>query len=240
MVKFDPRTLTRGPWSTLVWGANRAVANRVLWALVSANDPAAHWLEIRTGEGDPSDREGPADLHWVPAHRLLVARELGSVVPQDAVANLALMTIIRADEPAHELLRLSDFLRLPSAAQDLISQLGSTAGARSIAISNTDRIREYFPRDPRQMRPVFDRFLEAHLHPFFSVVGQGTERRFASDFVFEVQGATLAHWKEGKLLCEQAPGDSPLSQGDSVPLKEVPEISAALQGTVAGADPERP
>ncbi len=240
MVKFDPRTLTRGPWSTLVWGANRAVVNRILWALVSANDPAAHWLEIRTGEGDPSDREGPADLHWVPAHRLLVARELGSVVPQDAVANLALMTIIRTDEPAHELLRLSDFLRLPSAAQDLISQLGSTAGARSIAISNTDRIREYFPRDSRQMRPVFDRFLESHLHPFFSVVGQGTERRFASDFVFETQAGDLAHWKEGKLLCEKAPKDSSLSAGDSVALEEIPEISAALQGAVARADPERP
>ena len=239
MVKFDPRTLTRGPWATLVWGASRAVSNRVLWALVSANDAAAHWLEIRTGEGDPSDREGPADLHWVPAHRLLVARELGSVVPQDAVANMALMMVIRADEPAHELLRLSDFLRLPSAAQDLISQLGSTTGARSIAISNTDRIREHFPSDYRQMRPVFDRFLEAHLHPFFSVVGQGTERRFASDFVFEAQAPDLAHWKEGKLLCEKAPRDSSLSAGDAVALMEIPEIAVALQGAVARADPER-
>lgn len=237
MIGFDPRTLTRGPWGTLVWGESRVVANRVLWALVTANDSAAHWLEIRTKEDDPSDRQGPADLHWVPSDRLLVARELGTVVPQDAVANLALMTVIRADEPARELLRLSDFLRLPSAAQDLISQLGSNAGARSIAISNTDRIRDYFPADSRQMRPVFERFLEAHLHPFFSVVGQGTERRFASDFVFEVQAADLAHWTEGKLLCESAPRDSALSPGDSVPLKEIPEISAALQGTVAVADP---
>ncbi len=240
MIEFDPRTLTRRPWGTLVWGENRSVVNRVLWALVTANDPGAYWLEIRTETDDPSDREGPADLHWVPAHRLLVTRGLVTVVPQDAVDKLAMATVVRADEPARDLLRLSDFLRLPAAAQELIAQLGSDTGARSIAIANTDRVRDHFPADSRQVRPVFERFLESHLHPFFSVAGHGTERRFASDFVFEAQASDLAHWKEGRFVCEKAPRGSSLTPGDSVPLTEISGISAALRRTARAADRTRP
>ncbi len=219
--------LTEGPWGTLVWGGCRPVVNRVLFALAEANDPSPYWLDIQ----DPSEGAedgGPVRLGWIRPDHLYLTAGLDEARPQESLGNLAIGNLVRSDEPGRTILKLAEFVRLPEVAQKVISLLGTDGAPHVISIANSDRIRDSFPLDPAEVRHVFDAFLDAHLHPFFSVTGPGTERRWASDFVFEVTATGLDRWKDGALVCEKAPGGSPFRPGGAYPLHAVPAIARAL------------
>ncbi len=227
--EFELASLTRGPWATLVWGSPRPLVNHVLYALGRANDPEVYWLELRERENDPQDT-GPARHGWIPEDRFFFTANLEKAKPQDGVANLALASLVRSDEPEQSILRLADFVRLPDVAQEIISRLGAGDHPRVIVIANSDRVRDAFPSSAAGVRPVFDAFLHSNLHPFFSVVGEPTERRFASDFVIEARVPDPGDWESGSLVVEKAPENSGIRPGLSVPFSRVPGLASQFRG----------
>lgn len=214
----------RGAWSTFLWGESRSVLNRVLFAMVHANDPDPLWLEIRGPQDAPSE-PGPLELGWIPEERLLVTREPAEARPQDALGNQALFNVVRSDEPKRVVARLSDFLRLPSIAQEVVGRSGPPHRPRVVGIANTDRVRDDYPKTAEGVRPVIEAFLAGDVLPFMAATSRPSEGRWAFDFVFEVRAKDLAHWQSGWLVPEKAHPQSGFGVGRPLRLEEFPEIA---------------
>ena len=214
----------RGARSTYLWGESRSVLSRVLFAMVHANDPDPLWLEIR-GPGDVPAEPGPVELGWIPEERLFVTREPAEARPQDALGNLALFNVVRSDEPKRVIARLSDFLRLPPIAQEVVGHSGPTDRHRVVGIANTDRVRADYPNTVEGVRPVIEAFLAGGVVPFMAAISHPGEGRWAFDFVFEVRAKDLAHWREGWLVPEKAHPESGFGVGRPIRLGAIPEFS---------------
>jgi len=224
---LDLSVLGSGPYGTFLWGPSRAVLNRVLFAMVRAVDPDPLWLDLAgspSPEGDPS----PVDLAWIRSERLFLADEPSATKPQDAVANMALLSIVRADEPPATIARLADFVRLPPIAQEIISRMGPGERLHALAIANADRVRSQYPATVEGVRPIVTAFLEAPLLPFFAAQGTPGPGRMAFDFVFEVRAVDLAHWKDGVILPEKAPSSTGVRVGVPIRLLDVPGLEGAF------------
>lgn len=225
----DLAFLARRPSATFLWGESRSVITRVVYALARANDPRFYWLDIRQ-RGTDSDGPGPVELGWVPAEHVFLTEEPVEAAPQHAVGNLALWSVVRSDEPEKVVAGLSDFLRLPPIAQEILSRFGIGEGPHVVVVANSDRVRGYYSQAPRDVRHVLEPFLAGEVSPFFSALAPPGEGRWSFDHVFEVKATDLARWAEGTLKCEQAPEGSPFHVGESLPLASIPELARALRG----------
>jgi hypothetical protein len=223
-------SMSRRSWATFLWGDSRAVLNRVLYAMVRANDSSPFWLDIR-GPADAPSEPGPVELGWIPPDRLFVTEEPAEARPQNAVGNLALATFVRSDEPPQVLTHLSDFLRLPPIAQEIVSRLERADACHVVAIANTDRVRRDYPTTVEEVRHVIEPFLAAPILPFMAATSPPGDGRWAFDFVIEVRAKDLTHWREGLLLVEKAPPDSGFVKGRRVPLPSVPDLARVLESS---------
>jgi len=221
-------SLSRGPWATFIWGDSRAVTNRVLYGMVCANDSSPFWLDIR-GSTDVPSEPGPVELGWIPPDRLFLTGEPEEARPQKAVGNQALSTLVRGDEPAQVLAHISDFLRLPPIAQEIVSRLNRTETCHVVAIANGDRVRRDYPTTVEGVRHVIEPFLAAPILPFFSATSPPGAGRWAFDFVFEVRAKDLAHWRKGFLVPEKVPSDVEFTVGRPIQLGSIPQLTRAFR-----------
>jgi hypothetical protein len=224
---FDLAALGRGPYGTFAWGESRPVLNRLLFAMVRALDPTPMWLELmpRRAEGD---ERGPVELGWIAPDHLFIAEDPSAARPQDAVANMALLNIVRSDEPAKTIARVADFIRLPPIAQEVIERLGGGESPRALAIANSDQVRGLYPTTVEGVRPIITSFLNAQMWPIFASRGPPGPGRMAFDFVLEIRAVDLAHWREGTLVPEKAPPGSGVKVGVPVPLGEIRGLADAF------------
>jgi hypothetical protein len=153
--------------------------------------------------------------------------------PQDGVANLALWTVVRSDEPGSVVSELTDFMRLPTALQDAVSRSGASTRRPVIVVANTDRARSYYPPGPDGVHHVIDPLVGSEVLPIFVAEGPPGVGRRAFDFVFELHGGDLDHGLDATLSVERAPEGTGFRTGDSVPLREVPEFVEAIAGRIA-------
>ncbi len=214
-------------YATFLWGNSRAVVNRVLYAMVRASDPTPFWLELR-GRDSSADEPGPVELGWIPPGHLFLADEPTAARPQDAIANMALWTVVRSDEPEAAVARLADFVRLPPIAQEILQRLDEGGGRRAVGVANADRARGDYPTTVEGVRPVVRALMDGSLLPFFGAVGPPGPGRMAFDFVFELRAADLAHWKEGTITAEKIPDGEDLRVGASIRLGEIPGLEDAF------------
>jgi hypothetical protein len=192
--------------------------------MVRANGPSPFWLEIRGPKDAPSE-PGPVELGWIPRDRMFLTREVAEARPQNAVGNVALANIVRTDEPSRVLDHLTDFLRLPEIAQEIVSRLERTEPYHVVGIANGDRVRGDYPTTVEGVRHVIEPFLRVPILPFFSATSPPGEGRWACDFVFAVRARDLAGWREGVLAVEKCPEGTGFSQGLTVPLGSIPELA---------------
>ena len=229
---LDLASLGRPGLSTFLWGRSRAVVNRVLYAMVHAADPEPLWLDLspRRSAEDP----GPVELGWVPRERLFLVEDPYLARPQDAVANLALANVVRADEPESSLERVADFVRLAPIAQEIISRVDPEGPPHALAISNSDDVRADYPHTVEGIRPIVTTLAAAPLIPYIAAQGTPGDGRMAFAFVFEVRAEDVAHWRDGALLPEKVPPESDVRVGVPIPLGNVSGLDRAF-----GAGPPR-
>ena len=227
--EIDLADLTRSPAATFVWGESRPVVKRVLYALVRLNDPHFYWLDIRGPDNEFED-PNPADLGWVSPDRLFVASETAEARRRDTAGDLALWSIVRADEPGRVRAHLSDFLHRPTVVREMLGRAGIREGSHAVAISNADRIRGHDPQSPEGAGPVLAPLLAASISPVFGGVAPPGRSRQAFDFVFEVRAPRLSAWETGWLICEKAPDGSSFLPPQAIALRSLPEIAGVLYG----------
>ncbi|MGA8711112.1 MAG: hypothetical protein WB786_07795 [Thermoplasmata archaeon] len=227
---FDFSSLGRGGLSTFLWGESRTVVNRLLFAMVRAVDPEPLWLDLAP-HGPPGEEPGPAELGWIPKDRLFLAEDPDLARPQDAVANMALLNVVRADEPASSVAKVADFIRLAPIAQEIISRIGPDSPRHALAVSNSDRVRPDYPHSVEGIQPIVAALLDAPLTPFIAAQGTPGAGRMAFAFVFEVRATDLAHWREGSLVPEKVPSESGIRVGVPIPLRGIRGLGELLDAS---------
>jgi hypothetical protein len=224
----DLAVLGTGAYGTFLYGSSRTVLLRVAYAFASANDFHPYWVDVRD-PNDFLDPPGPVELGWIPDDHLFVVSR-SEAKPQDAMSNLALWTVVRSDEPKSVIGGLTDFLRLPPSLQDILSRYGQDAHRPVFVVANTDRVREYYPRNVIGVKAIVETMLRGGVIPIFASLGPAGPGRLAFDLVLEVDAGDLAHWKDGSLRCERAFEGAPFHPGQRVRLDSIPPVVAALEG----------
>ncbi len=220
--------LGKGAWATFIYGASRDVVDRCAWAFARANDPAPFWLDIRADDGR-ADAGTPPDLGWINVDQLFVLA-IADARPQASVGARTIASVIRSDESESVVAEFADFLRLPSAIQEVIGLHTGGPTRPAFVFANGDRVRSDYPKEPAGVRPIIDVLLHQGVLPIFTSTPPPGAGRMAFDFVFEVRASSLAEWKEGTLFCERAPSATGFEAGNGVPLASLPGIAAALDG----------
>jgi hypothetical protein len=225
---LDFTELTRFPGSTIVWGETRPVVNRVLFAMVRANDRSPFWIQL-FGSPDEDGAASPIDLAWIPRERAFVVGDPDELRPQAAVGNTTLSALLAEEKDQTSL--LADFLRLPEVTQVLIGEQQGSHSPRAVGIANADRVRKHYHGRPEDVEPFLQTMVRGGLLPFFGSTTRPGPAQWAFDHSFEVHGApSLDRWSEGSIRCEKAPTASPWRVGLEVPLKEIRTAAAALSG----------
>ena len=217
-----------GTFGTFLYGASRTVLLRVAFALARANDSRPYWVDVR----DPNeylDPPGPVEMGWIPDDHLFVVSR-SEAKPQDAVSNLALWTVVRSDEPRSVIGGLTDFLRLPPSIQEALSRYGRESFRPVFVVANTDRVREYYPRNVTGVRAIIEAMIRGGVIPVFASLSPPGPGRLAFDLVFEVTAPDLAHWREGALRCEKSPVGAHFRPEEQIALSSVPGIVATMEG----------
>ncbi len=224
---FDPRAIGGGPWGTFVYGPSRAAVLRVAFALARANDPNPMWVDIRDRSHTP-EVPGPGELGWVPADHLLHV-PVSEAEPEDGVANVALWSVVRSDEPGPAIDELTEFLRLPSPVQDAVSRVGAAPARPALVVANSDLVRAHYPRDLAGVRRIVDAMLRSGVLPIVTSVGPPGDGRMAFDFVFDVRATEFARWKDGNMVCEKAPTGTQVPVNEPMPLRSIPSVADYLE-----------
>ena len=226
--RTDLDVLGSGTYGAFLYGPSRTVLLRVAYAFAQSNDSHPFWVDVRD-PNDFLDPPGPVELGWIPDDHLFVVSRSESK-PQDAVSNLALWTVVRTDEPRSVIGGLTDFLRLPPPIQDVLSRYGREAYRPVFVVANTDRVRDYYPRNVTGVRGVVEAMLRGGVIPIFAAVSPPGPGRLAFDLVLEVDAPDLTHWRSGSLRCERAFEGAPFQPGQRIPLDSMPSVVAALEG----------
>jgi hypothetical protein len=229
-----PPELQGRPCSIYVHGECRPLVNAVAFAMAEMLDLAPLWLEVRNPSKEATE-PSVVSAGWIPPERVFVSDAGNGLEPNHLVANLALYSVVRSDEPAEVLLELTDFLRLPELIQQAIGVATIAPTLRAIGVANSERVAHLFPRN----RDSLHAFLTSILHRSISLVAAHTgptgPQRFAFDLVYRVHGSSLAAWGTGALECEKGVHRGPFSMGRPRPLGEIPSIARVL-ATLAGPD----
>ena len=219
--RLDLAVLGAEDASTFLYGRSRAVVNRLLYAMARAVDPDPIWLDLGPGALREGEEAGPVELGWVSNERLFMAFDADQARPQNAVGNMALMSVVRTDDPSDSAARLADFVRLAPIAQEVISRVDVGVPRHALAVANSDRVRGDYPNTVEAVRPIVTQLLEAPFCPLFGVQGVPGPGRMAFGYVFEVRAADVAHWRDGTLVVEQVPAGAPTPSGREIPLAEI-------------------
>jgi len=222
------RTFDR-PTSVFISGGNRSLLNWVALAFAAESNPEFVWTDVRL-HGESLAASDPLAQGRVPDARLSVvfAEEL---VRNDEAAKIALGGVVRADEPPENVMRLVDFLRLPTHTQRQISKLPKEGPPMVFVLSNSHRMAALYP--PGTVRPVVRAIVAAGVILIQTFADASPEGRFDYDTVLHIEGDDNGSWKTATIRVEQAPPSSRLTVGSVQRLSDFPPISTVLNGTAA-------
>jgi hypothetical protein len=220
------RELGKERWATYVSGPHPSLTQWVAHAMSLAFDPHPIWVDFRE-EGAATDEGGPIAVGEIPADRLYIISK-AEARPREVVSARGLLKVVRSDEPKGVLAEIADFSRLPEQVQSIIGVRGGTGPQRAFVLANTDRVREYYPRTVKGIRPLVEVALRENLLPIFVSLPPNNPGYLALDFAFEVRAKSLADWREGILYCEKAPGTAAFVPGQAFRLSSFPEIVSVL------------
>ncbi len=217
-----PAQLWERPTSILIHGPSRPLVNLTLFAFSELTTPRFQWVDIQV-PGEPPLATDPVRLGWVPAEQLWTIDRPSALRPDDLVANLALFSLVRSDEPSSSLVQLTEFLRLPEVSQRILAARPRRGEPGVVAVANAHRVMSAFPAER------VPAILGVHRSSGYSVYigfaeapGAGAE---LFDLVFRLDGETVAGWKRARLTCTKGIRSGPLAEGRSVDLGDVAPLA---------------
>jgi hypothetical protein len=231
-----PRGLFAHPTSVLVHGRTRPLVQLAVYALAEATTPQFQWVDI----GVPGEDRGqwdPVQLGWVPEERLWRVEHAEALRPEGPADRSALFELIRSDEPPAMVARITEFLGLPETSQRILATGPPKGTPGVVAVPNAQKLLDSFSAS--QVPSI----LHAHRTAGFSVViGIGEPagaNESAFDFVFHLDGESIAHWRDARWICEKGIASGPLGDARPLRLEEVALLASVLARATGapGTDP---
>ncbi|HZY71060.1 MAG TPA: hypothetical protein VFF67_08820 [Thermoplasmata archaeon] len=204
------------PRSVFISGDSRVGVNRVAWELAQRVNPSYFWLEVGTAE-DSVDPDDPVVEGVVPPAQLYRTIPPSDLNPDVAVANLAMWSVIRSDEPAEVIHTLTDFLRLPPIVQEAIGSAPRNGMPGMCVFANGDRVAKQWPDDPSESRRLFEVWTRERVTLACTFVGPNRRDRLECDYVFKFRSGPGGSWRTGSMIYERAPEEVGVRVGESVP-----------------------
>lgn len=210
---FPPEMFAR-PTSVFVWGDDRLLLNQLVYHLARVANPEFTWVEIRgsTGPAGPGD---PGNSTLVPEKRrvLLKADQLR---PQIGRNRSFLTRVLKTDRPNRVLAELLLFLQLPAVIQPVLGRMVTIGPAPVLAVSNSDRIAEFYPPEADVVEKFVGALVALHLTLIVSYCGPERPDKHVWEHVFHVvagpagatitreRGPPLPEWPVGRLRSIEA------------------------------------
>jgi hypothetical protein len=223
--------LSERPTSTFLYGRSRPLVNLLLYALAEKENAGFHWLDIRTPQ-EESEELDPAQLGWIDEKHLWKVDRLDAFTPNNVPANAALFELVRDDEPPETLARLSDFLRLPDAMQQILAEPPAGGGPGVLAVANAHRTADAFPVST--LAPILEALRWAGYSLLVGFAGSPPAVRAEFDRVIRVDGSGPGTWTTAELVLEAGPSMVGLASEGTARLVDLPFVARVLRRALPG------
>ena len=191
-------------------------ANRLALECARRINPNFLWLEAQDPD-EVRNPEDPSEAGEIPREHLYVTENPEELKPEDAIANMALWTVIRPDEPQAVVAHLMDFVRLPAKVQEMMSQMGSIESPGVLVWANAELSADFYPETIESSRPYLDVFRREGITLVSTLVGKTRADRFACDYVFKVHATPRTSWRACMVECEKSPDEAVVEVGKRLP-----------------------
>lgn len=208
------------PLGFYVWSRCPRASHVLAFAIGQFVDAGFRWMSIRETPETPSEEEP-----WV---RRLVSKErlIDPLAPSELgqgprVRRQTFNAFIRANGGAAERLALEHFFLLPERLRAVLDELSSTAPPRAVVVSNTNRVREYYPTDPDRLRAYTDVFPRSGISIIATSVPPPYKGRYGFDIVLWLDVASVSEWRAANLVVEKGLRSGEFRTGRSFPTNEL-------------------
>ncbi len=212
--------------ATLVYGSSRPLVNLVLFALAEGSNPRFQWLDIRSESEAPGEWD-PVRMGWLKERRVWTVDPREGLSPDNPRANAAMFHLVRTDEPPLLLARLAEFLRLPTAFQEVLAAMPAASEANLLAVANADRITGSIP-DPG-LGSILSAFSWVRCSLFVGYVGARSRTDLAFGRVVRVEGTSPAQWRDARVDFEKGSAEGGPSSAHGVSPADVPILERAFR-----------
>ena len=216
-----PTEFQTRPQSYYVWSRSRRAGHVLALGLGRFIDTEFRWQTVRDSEQQVSEEED-----WVkrliPAKRLLQPLTSASLRPGPRVTAATFDSLLTTEGRAEERASIEHFLLLPPRLQEFVDEADASGRPRAIVVTNTDRIRQFYPTDPGRLRPFTAVFSRYGLSVIATSVPPPYEGRYGFDVVlrFDVDGDEL--WSKGQLVVEKGTAAGSFRTGSTLDAKDLP------------------
>jgi hypothetical protein len=228
MVDLPPEFRTT-PLGYYLWSRSPRAGHVLAFAIARFADPAFRWMSIRETPGTPSEEES-----WLrrllPADRLLdpiSSTDLGkSPRPSRQVFN----SMVRSEGAGAERIALDHFFLLPPRIQSLLDEPSASPGPRVVVVSNTNRVREFYPADPERLRAYTDVFPRTGFSMITTSIPPPFRGRYGFDIVLRLDVVSASDWRGAHLVVEKGLHSGSFRTGATISATDLPwylEIGAA-------------
>ena len=219
----------RKPTSVIIFGNDRPLLNWVANAHASINDPRFNWTDDRSTGQTPAPTD-PMSRNKIPADRMFVRRpvELGR---NDRTPSVAVSTIVRSDEPAENVQRLLDFLRLPTPTQHVLSAPRQDRPLVAV-LADSHRVLALYPTVENVSSTVRS-ILATDATLIMTFADAPPDGRFVFETIVHIDGSLRDGWRKATMTVERGSSDGAIPTGLVVRLEEFDPIANVLAREIA-------
>ena len=232
MVDLPPEFRTT-PLGYYVWSRSSRAGHVLAFAIARFIDPSFRWISIRASPDAPSEEE-----RWVrrllPGNRVidpLVGSELSK---SRRVPRRTFDALIRTEGAASERIALDHFFLLPERLQSILDETSASSTPRALVVSNTNRVREFYPTDPERLRAYTDVFPRIGISMITTSIPPPYRGRYGFDVVLRIDVANAAEWRKAQLVVEKGLRSGEFRTGATLPTDQLPwylETGATVEKT---------
>lgn len=233
MVDLPPEFRTT-PLGFYVWSRSPRAGHVLAFALGRFVDPDFRWMCIRESPKTPSEEE-----RWV--RRLLSEKRVldplagSDLARAPRVSRQAFNAMIRPEGAAAERIALDHFFLLPERLQAILDEPTKAPDPRAVVVSNTNRVREFYPTEPERLRAYTDVFPRCGISMITTSVPPPYRGRYGFDIVLRLDVGAASEWRTAHLVVEKGSHSGEFRTGATFPTAELPwylEAGAAIEGVL--------
>lgn len=215
-----PTEFRTSPLGFYVWSRSPRAGHVLAFAIAKFVDPDFRWMSIRETPEAPSEEE-----RWVrrllPTERIIEPLAPSELGQGPRLRRQTVNALIRPEGAGSERIALDHFLLLPERLQALLDEPSSTPAPWAVVVSNTNRVREFYPTDPERLRAYTDVFPRSGISMITTSVPPPYRGRYGFDIVLRLDVTTVPDWRAAHLVVEKGLRSGEFRTGGVIPTSEL-------------------